>query len=71
MWQHVKLSDVSLGTRPRYSLVVDEDVEKNNNRALNVCCDNILNNAQLGIDSLLCVKPFKRQTGFIVLWEKI
>ena len=28
VWQHVKLSDVSLGTRPRYSLVVDEDVKK-------------------------------------------
>ena len=27
-WQHVKLSNVSLGTRPRYSLVVDEDVKK-------------------------------------------
>ena len=30
MWQYVKLSDVSLGTRPRYSLVVDEDVKKTN-----------------------------------------
>ena len=30
MWQHVKLSDVSLGTRPRYGLVVDEDVKKPN-----------------------------------------
>ena len=30
MWQHVKLSDVSLGTRPRYSLVVDEDDKKPN-----------------------------------------
>ena len=28
MWQHVKLSDVSLGTRPRYSLVANEDVKK-------------------------------------------
>ena len=29
VWQHVKkLSDVSLGTRPRYSLVADEDVKK-------------------------------------------
>ena len=28
VWQHVKLSDVSLGTRPRFSLVVDEDVKK-------------------------------------------
>ena len=28
MWQHVKLADVSLGARPRYSLVVDEDVKK-------------------------------------------
>ena len=25
VWQHVKLSDVSLGTCPRYSLVVDEE----------------------------------------------
>ena len=30
MWQHVKLSDVSLGARPLYSLVVDEDVKKTN-----------------------------------------
>ena len=30
VWQHVKLSDVSLGTRPQYSLVVDEDVKKPN-----------------------------------------
>ena len=28
VWRHDKLSDVSLGTRPRYSLVVDEDVKK-------------------------------------------
>ena len=28
VWQHAKLSDVSLGTRPRCSLVVDEDVKK-------------------------------------------
>ena len=27
VWQHEKLSDVSLGTGPRYSLVVDEDVK--------------------------------------------
>ena len=27
VWQHVKLSGVSLGTRPRYSLSVDEDVK--------------------------------------------
>ena len=27
VWQHVNLSDVSLGIRPRYSLVVDEDVK--------------------------------------------
>ena len=26
VWQHVKFSDVSLGTRPRYNLVTDEDV---------------------------------------------
>ena len=26
--QHVKLSDVSLGTHPRYSVVADEDVKK-------------------------------------------
>ena len=32
VWQHVKLSDVSLGTRPRYSLVVDEDVKKPTNQ---------------------------------------
>ena len=32
MWQHVKLSDVSLGILPRYSLVVDEDVKKPTNQ---------------------------------------
>ena len=31
VWQHVKLSDVSLGTLPRYSLVVDEDIKKPTN----------------------------------------
>ena len=29
--KHVRLSDLSLGTRPRYSLVVDEDVKKPTN----------------------------------------
>ena len=28
VWQHVQLPDASLGTTPRYSLVVDEDVIK-------------------------------------------
>ena len=28
MWQHLKLSDVSLGAREPYSLVVEEDVKK-------------------------------------------
>ena len=32
MCQNVKLSDVSLGARPRYSLVVDEDVKKPTNQ---------------------------------------
>ena len=27
VWQNVKPSDASLGTRPRYSLVVEEDVK--------------------------------------------
>ena len=30
--QHVKLPDVRLGTRPRYSLVVDEDIKKPTNQ---------------------------------------
>ena len=30
VWQHVKSSDVSLGTRPRCSLVVNEEVKKPN-----------------------------------------
>ena len=30
MWQHLKLSEVSLGTLPQYSLVVDGDIEKSN-----------------------------------------
>ena len=43
--QHVKLSDVSLVTRPRYCLVVDEDVKKPTNQTnkkkafLKVLCD--------------------------------
>ena len=32
VWQHVKFSDFSLGTRPRYSLVVDLDVKKPTNQ---------------------------------------
>ena len=28
VWQDLKLSDVSLGARPRYSLIVDEDIKK-------------------------------------------
>ena len=32
VWQQVKLSDVSPGTRPRYSLVVHEDVKKPTNQ---------------------------------------
>ena len=28
VWQHVKLSDFSLKTRPRYSLVADQDFKK-------------------------------------------
>ena len=34
VWQHLKLSDVSLGTCPRYSLVVDEDVKKPTNQPI-------------------------------------
>ena len=34
VWQHVKLSDVSLGTRPQYKLVVDEDVKKTNKQSM-------------------------------------
>ena len=30
VWQHLNMSDVSLGTRPRYSLFVDEDFNKRN-----------------------------------------
>ena len=37
VWQHMKLSDVSLGTRPRYSLVADENV-KRPNRQTNLYC---------------------------------
>ena len=32
VWQHVKLSDVSHGTRPRYILAADEDVKKSTNQ---------------------------------------
>ena len=32
VWQHVKMSDVNLGTRPQYSLVADEDVKKPTNQ---------------------------------------
>ena len=31
VWQHVKLSDVSLGIRPLYSLLVDEKPTKERN----------------------------------------
>ena len=36
MWQHLKLSDVSLRARSRYSLVVDEDVKKPNKPKPNI-----------------------------------
>ena len=36
VWHHVTLSDVSLGTRPRYSLVVDKDVKKPKNLSLSL-----------------------------------
>ena len=32
VWQHVQLSDFSLGTRPRYSQVVDEDFRNQKNK---------------------------------------
>ena len=32
VWQHVKLSDALSWARPRYSLVVDEDVKKPTNQ---------------------------------------
>ena len=32
VWQHVKLSDVSHGSRPRYDLLANEDVKKPNQR---------------------------------------
>ena len=44
VWQYVKLSDVSLGTRPRYSLVADEDIKqptKQTNNPCNVALPNI------------------------------
>ena len=40
VWQHVKMSDVSHGTRSRYGLAVDEDVKKptkQTNKQLLVC----------------------------------
>ena len=30
VWQHIKWQTLCLGARPRYSLVVDEDVKKPN-----------------------------------------
>ena len=44
VWQHVKLSDVSLGTRPRYSQVVDEEVKKSKNPQWNVGLHEVLVN---------------------------
>ena len=38
VWQHVKLSDVSLGTRPLYSLDVEEDVNKSIKQSALSCC---------------------------------
>ena len=32
MWEHVKMSDVSFGTRSRHSLVVDEEFKKPTNQ---------------------------------------
>ena len=36
-WQHAKLSDVSLGTHLRYSLVADKDVKKSNKQTTKSC----------------------------------
>ena len=36
VWRYLKLSDDSLGTRPRYSLVVDEDVNKKHLRGRSI-----------------------------------
>ena len=36
VWQHVKLSDFSLGTRPVYNLVVDGDVKKPNKHTVRI-----------------------------------
>ena len=38
VWQHVKLSDVSLGTRPCDSLAADEDVKKPTNQPNKAQC---------------------------------
>ena len=38
VWQLVKLSDVNLGTRPRYSAVVDENVKKPNKQSAHCHC---------------------------------
>ena len=41
MWQRVKLSDVSLGNRPQYRLVADENVKKPTKQAEKTTCPTI------------------------------
>ena len=51
VWQHVKLSDFSLWTRPRYSLVVDEDVKKPNKQTRTSKTNKLSGGIHTGLDS--------------------
>ena len=53
VWQYVKFPDVSLGTRPRYSQVVDEDVKKPTKQTNNVDEDVKKPNKQKSILSVI------------------
>ena len=55
--QHVMLSDVSLGTRPPYSLVVDEEVKKPTKQA----------NKQSEVSNIIIIVLFPRGMGDFVL----
>ena len=57
VWKHVKLSDVSLGTRPRYSLVVDEDVKKPNKQIARPVRASAVTLLQSALSSVKTVRP--------------
>ena len=67
VWQQLKLSDVSLGTRPRYSLVVDEDVKKPNKQtSILHFAKKAKTKTKIGGQSLISNLDLKLQSGILI-----